>query len=217
MTTFVTCPTLRPHGGVRVILEWANRIPDVVVHVPKIEPVEWMRVAPHLAFTTKYDALRRSETLIVTSPHGLDCLKVPGPSKRFVFLQMLEHMFRERNSGWERACRRAYTTAEPLILISKWNERVIREQYGRKGPIVQVGNGVSLEDFPIECRAKASDVVLVEGWNPGNATKDIDGIGPDVAKRLKADGCTIVGYGRDEPREQRHVLDEYHVYRIWRR
>ena len=120
-------------------------------------------------------------------------------------------MFRERNAGWQRACRRAYTTpgaAHPHLEVERaGHPGAVRQE----GALVQVGNGVSLEDFPIERRPKASDVVLIEGWNPGNATKDIDGIGPSVARRLKADGYTIIGYGRDEPKQHRHVLDEYHV------
>ncbi len=206
----MTCPTLAPHGGIRVILEWANHLPDVVVRVPKVEPVDWMRVAPHVRLVESDEALEQCGTLIVSSPHGVEYLTRRGV-RRFVFLQMLEHLFRPNNRTWQHACAKAYRTDDPLILISGWNERVIRTQFRRRGPIEQVGNGIDLTDFPIERVKKSGDVVLVEGWDAGNVTKDVDGIGPKVAARLKADGCTIVAYGRNDDPRTPGILDEYHA------
>lgn len=209
---FMTCPTLRPHGGVRVILEWANRLPNVVLRVPAAETIEWGRIAPHVKVATDDTDLASCGVLIVTSPHGDAYLDHPdAPDRRFVFLQMMEHMFRISRRDWVKRCYELYLRPEPLVLISDWNERTMREEVGRTGEILRVGNGVNLKQFPIERVAKRDDVVLVEGWNPGNRTKDIGRIAHLVADRLKADGCTILAYDRRPPQEHRRTCDEFHV------
>jgi glycosyltransferase involved in cell wall biosynthesis len=125
---------------------------------------------------------------------------------------MLEHMFRPNDRRWARRCASLYRCAEPLILISGWNERVIREQYGRTGPLHQVGNGINLVDFPIEPLRKDGHTVLVEGWNPGiNPTKDATRIAARVAARLRKDGCRIIAYGLKPPLHHQEVPHEYHV------
>lgn len=199
----MTCPTLRPHGGVRVILEWARRL-GAVVHVPRVEPVEWMDASG--ITITDSQTVNGCSLLIVGSPHGLPFLDQPA-ERKIVFLQMAEHMFR-RDAKWTAVCARAYTTSHPLVLISGWNERVVRE-FGRTGHVVQVGNGVSLDDFPIEPTQGAT--VLVEGWNPTNPTKDVRRVAPRVAARLKADGFRIVAYAARPPWDHHDVPHEFHV------
>lgn len=204
MRFFLTCPTLAPHGGIRVILEWANRLAQrghqVVLRVTDPRGCGWFALDERVYIAEDDGALRSSQCLIVCSPHGADYLTRPdAPARRFAFMQMAEHLFRPRDKAWQRQCQKFYRTPHPLILLSRWNETMLRGA-GRAGPVHYVGNGVNLDDFPIDARAKDGRAVLVEGWTPENPTKDWDRIGPQVAARLGRMGWEVLAYGRHEPK-----------------
>jgi hypothetical protein len=88
----------------------------------------------------------------------------------------------------------------------------ITQEIRRSNPDdVYLGNGVNFELFPIETPEK-ENIILVEGWEPGNPTKDVDYIGARVAKELKKQyGCKVLAYSQLPCKEFMDVPDEYHV------
>lgn len=200
MRVFLTCPTFSAHGGIRVILEWANRLSRrghiVYLRTDDRRGCEWFDLDRSVKIEHSDRALESCDTLIVTSPHAVDYLDRPAsPARRFAFMQMAEHLFRPRDRRWQAQCQHFYLTAAPLILISHWNWEMVMAA-GRQGPVHYVGNGVNLKDFPIESPEKDGKTVLVEGWMPDNPTKDWDRIAARVATRLAREGYRIIGYGR---------------------
>lgn len=207
----MTCPSLRPHGGIRVIIEWANRLAerhDVFLRVPHSRPQAWISISPRVRVVTNDAPLERCDRLIVSSPHAARYLETPV-ERTVVFLQMLEHLFRPDDEGWRRACETLYRTRHPLVSISRWNIDALRSLRG--GPTVYVGNGVNLDDFPVLDAPKDGRTVLVEGWNATNPTKDLDRIGPRVAARLKRDGYRVVAYAAQRPHDYAGIPDEFYV------
>ena len=125
-------------------------------------------------------------------------------------MQMLEHIFRPTDIDWQERCKRFYLSPHPLIAISQWNIRLLKEDWHRTGPIHYVGNGVNFDDFPLTHEPKDGKTVLVEGWEGYNPAKDIDQIGPAVASMLKADGYTILAYGQTPIKTMPHVPHKYY-------
>jgi hypothetical protein len=198
---FLTCPTLTPHGGIRVILEWANRLSQrghlIHLRVDDRRDSDWFAIDRSVRIERTDEALQACDVLVVTSPHAVDYLEVDeAPARRFAFMQMAEHLFRPGDLRWHRQCERFYTTRAPLILISGWNRDLVRD-FGRHGPVHYVRNAVNLDDFPIETPQKDGRTVLIEGWWPDNPTKDSDRIGAKVAARLAREGYRITAYGRN--------------------
>lgn len=126
-------------------------------------------------------------------------------------MQMMEHMFRPHDIEWNAMCKEFYTSPHPLISISKWNIEALQKDYGRTAPTHYVGNGVNLNDFPIEHQEKDGKTVLVEGWEGYNPTKDVEHIGPKVAYRLKQDGYKIIAYGQVPIKFYPLVPDKYYL------
>ena len=87
---------------------------------------------------------------------------------------------------------------------------MMQKQFGRTSEIIYIGDGVNLDEFPIDNTEKDGKTVLIEGWECGNPSKDIDNISHKVAQRLKADGYKIVAYGALQRATDKHLLSDYH-------
>lgn len=214
MKIFLTCPDLSVHGGIRVILEWATRLSehhDVHLHVLKGRlQCDWYPIPCNVRISP-LDAIGHCDLLIITSPHSIHLLQhAYRPGRVLLFMQMCEHLFRPNDRAWQQRCAAFYTAPHPMVAISRWNIELLGGQYGRTGPTHHVGNGVNLYMFPVEQPAKDGLTVLVEGWEALNPTKDVDGIGPQVAAKLKQRGYRIVAYSQARLRRASHVPDEYH-------
>jgi glycosyltransferase involved in cell wall biosynthesis len=206
---FLTCPTFAAHGGIRVILEWANRLSRrghlVYLRADDRRGCGWFAIDPSVRIEHTDRMLARCDALVVTSPHAVDYLsRAEAPARRFAFMQMAEHLFRPRDRRWQRQCQAFYLTPAPLLLISRWNWDMVR-QAGRRSPVHYLSNAVNLDDFPLETTAKDGRTVLVEGWLPDNPTKDWNRIAAKVASRLARDGYRVTAYGRHPlPPEDRY-------------
>ena len=210
---FITIPDFSLHGGIRVILEWANRLTvwhSVHLHNLKGEThCNWFNINPDVKLVGAN--MKGMDILIITSPHSIHFQDRPDlPERTFIFMQMCEHMFKPNDKDWQRKCYTFYTSKHHLISISKWNINVITNQFGRKGVTHYVGNGVNLDHFPISNKPKDEGTVLIEGWESGNSSKDPDHIGPKVAARLKADGYSICAYSAKPLVTMSDVPDEYY-------
>lgn len=187
---FIFTPSFHVHGGIRVILEWANRLSEkhrVYLHSLKKDHCNWFPLSPAVNVVADTMNLEGCDLMIITSPHSIHYANVERPVRKVIFLQMMEHYFRPGDAQWVDLCNRTYLSPLPLISISQWNIEEMCKR-GRTGPTFYVGNGVNLDHFPISDTPKQMHPpsVLVEGWSPGNVTKDSERLGARVAARLKA-------------------------------
>lgn len=97
----------------------------------------------------------------------------------------------------------------PMFSISKWNMKFFQEK-GRTGETHYIGNGVNFEDFPIEKVKKQKAVILVEGWECGNPSKDFMHIGPKIAAKLKSEGAYILAYSQLPLKTMPEAVDEFY-------
>jgi len=212
MNIFLTIPDFSRHGGIRVIIEWANRLSrwhSVYLHNLKGQPnPDWITIAPEVVLCS--DSMAGMDCLIITSPHSIHFADRPDcPPKVFLFMQMAEHLFRPSDITWLNLCRKFYTSPHPMFCISQWNMSTIANDFGRTGEMIYIGNGVNLDDFPISHAPKDVKTVLVEGWEATNPSKDANRIGPMVARMLRKHGYRIVGFGIVPCKTLPHVLSEY--------
>ncbi len=231
MKVFITIPSwTNPHGGLRVIMEWANRITkwhDVYLCNLKEKelPCEWFKIDEKVQIST-LAAMWECDCVILTSPHSVNLLDLVLPNQKcFLFLQMLEHLFSPNDVQWLKDCKRFYEAPYPMFSISQWNidevkrfnaKRFIYNQ-GEIGEVISIpgyhyiGNGVNLDDFPISNKPKDGKTVLIEGWECANPSKDSDFITHKVAARLKDEGFKIIAYGGRKLKTDGKLLDEYHL------
>ncbi|HRG20209.1 MAG TPA: hypothetical protein PLQ57_04235 [Saprospiraceae bacterium] len=211
MKIALTIPGFSAHGGINVILEWANRLSEfheVTLITSKLGKHQWYPLDKAVKVTTDI-YLKKYDCLIVCSPHHSFLLESKHlPEKCFVFMQMLEDKFKPQDISWQRACKEFYNSKFPMFYISEWNYKEIKRSNDQD---VYLGNGVNFDLFPLEDPIK-ENVILVEGWEPGNPTKDVDYIGARVAKELKKlYGCKVLAYSQLPCKEFMDVPDEYHV------
>lgn len=219
MRVLIITPSLGQHGGIRTLVSWANGLlkwHSVGIYSIAQDNPSNMYVN-HDVRIIKNTNLKWEDwdCLIIGSPHGIKYKDAPV-KKKVIFMQMCEHLFKPGDRNWKNACVEFYGAKYPMILISLWNHQDIN--YIRYGlPTYYLGNGVSFDDFPInDSPMKGSNekfgktVVLVEGWEATNPTKDTDAIGARVAKRLKAEGYYIIGYSQLPLRTFPKVPNEYH-------
>lgn len=212
----ITCPGFSVHGGIRIILEWANRLnqyePVTILTLGKEKRPTWFNIDLSIPITHKPDILKRADKLIICSPHQISLQDHPHrPEKSFIFMQMCEHLFNEKDVSWLRECMKFYKSPLPMMLISNWNYQWIRE-FGRTAPTYYIGNGVNLDDFPITQTKYFSDGkpdVLLESPIANNQAKDVYCIGLKVAERLMADGYKILSYGAAPPNGFKYSVNEY--------
>lgn len=210
MRIFIQSPNINlPHGGIRIINEWANRLESFghrVVLYNQAGTVKCTIQEVKCKIVNSTDLLIKSDCLIVTSPHGAFLLD-KDIKKKFVFLQMLEHLFNPTNAKFFNNAIALYKTHNPIISISQWNIRVLQHQFHRKFPIHYVGNGVNLNDFPITYKPKDYKTIILESPEPTNHTKDTERLAIQVAKILKERGYIIKGFGLKEPKDK--IFDEF--------
>jgi len=216
MNIFITIPDFSRHGGIRVIVEWANRLTrwhNVYLHPLRSQTdPSWLTIAPAVKVIDHSDALGIMDCLIITSPHSIHFQNRPDcPDKVFLFMQMAEHLFRPDDMAWRQACTEFYTSKHPMFCISAWNIDMLRKDFGRTGECIYIGNGVNMDDFPISHAPKDGKTVLVEGWEAGNPSKDYNRIGPAVARMLRKYGYRILAYGIHPCRTLHHVPHEYYI------
>ena len=215
MRIFLTIPSWStPHGGLRVIMEWANRLTqwhDVYLYNLKPEkPCSWFDLDENVKLCS-IETMWECDCVIFTSPHDAHLLDMPLPHQKvFTFLQMMEHLFQPTNPQWLRDCQRFYTSQYPMFSISKWGMDWMVNKFGRTAPFIYIGDGVNLDEFPIYEGKKDGKTVLIEGWQSGNPSKDVNHITHEVAAWLRADGYKIVAYGALQNVTDRKVLHDYH-------
>lgn len=213
MKIFITTPDFSLHGGIRIILEWANRLAElhtVYLYSLKGGQCTWFDISPKVHIVADESVLKHTDCLIITSPHSIHLADRPYPVRKFVFMQMCEHLFRPKDQQWQSLCKKFYTTPHHLISISKWNIDMIKTDFGRTGVTHYVGNGVNLDHFPISHKPKDGKTILVEGWEPGNPSKDAEHIAPRVAARLRAEGYHILAYSGLPLKTMPFVPHEYY-------
>ena len=100
MRIFIQSPNINsPHGGIRVINEWANQLTDLGHRVVLFNQAGALRCTLqkiNCKIVNTTNLIAKSDCLIVTSPHGAFLLD-KDIKKKFIFLQMLEHLFRPTN------------------------------------------------------------------------------------------------------------------------
>lgn len=203
MNILIISPSFKtPHGGLRIIREWANRLTqwhNVSLFCTTKENARnngWITISDKVKCVTSINS-SQYDLCILTSPHCMDYKGIPI-RKKVVFMQMLEHLFKPKDSKWNVKCHAMYHSRYPLISISQWNIDYLRS-IGRLGPIHYVSNGVNFDDFPIvDNPKKERGTILVEGWGNRRPMKDPDGIGAEVAFALKEEGYKIIAYGIDK-------------------
>lgn len=216
MRIFLTTPDFSVHGGIRVILEWANRLAErhfvVLRTLGHSTKCQWFPLSKRVRVMPNDRLLPSCDVVIITSPHSIHYQERAPNKKIFVFMQMVEHLFRPGDHDWWQRCKQFYTSPHPMFLISGWNHRVVDSEFGRTGPTHYIGNGVNLSHFPIDNEPKTGEpTVLIEGWVAGNASKDTARVAPQVAARLRDDGYKILAYSQFPIGDYGHVPHEYHV------
>ena len=210
----ISPPFTNPHGGLRIIAEWANRLTKwhdvsiLCVYRDNPRKHDWIYLSDKVNVVFKEDG--EYDLCILTSPMTMPFESLPI-KRKVVFMQMAEHLFRPQQE-WQELSARMYLTRYPIISISKWNMQHVKEA-GRTGKTYYVGNGVNFKDFPLVHLSKAKKekgTVLVEGWESGNQSKDPDHIAHKVAEKLKSDGYKIISYSQLPIRHGIGIPDEYH-------
>lgn len=193
MKIFITCPSFAIHGGIRVILEWANRLAKqhvVYLRVLKSGSCTWFAISSEVKIVKDDKMLRVCDCLIITSPHSIHYQDyLHRPKKIFLFLQALEHLFNP-DPVWQLKCKNMYHSIHPLFYISGWGGNFLRK-LGRKGRMIHIGNGINFNDFPLYKGNPNAKTILVEGWS-NHSVKDPDRVVPAVTKQLMKEGYRVL-------------------------
>lgn len=203
MRILITTPSLRvPHGGLRVLNDWASYLAKyhqvtLLVNSGELE-CKWQTISPAIQLTKQKSAISRADIVIIGSPHAIRLTKLVKPHQRcFIFLQNIEHLFAPLNPKFIEKCNETYNSEFPIICYSEWNAKYLQNEVRRKGPIYYIPQGVNLTDFPREISLKQkTKTVLVEGWECTNPTKDVMNLGPKVAQKLKQEGYRVIAYSQ---------------------
>lgn len=216
MRILITTPSMNLHGGIRVIVEWANHLArrdhEVTLQVLQGRriPNDWIDIDPQVNVVWRPLGNASDADVIVatTPPIAALVARMRAKGRKFYLLQMLEDMFQPKSPGWVNTCKQSYQVDFPILSISKWNETLLREKHGRTAPIIHIGNGVSEHFRPGQKDEQLT--VLVEGWNGYNAAKDTEHIGPRAAEYMKQKyGARIIAYAQQGPRVLPGVPDEF--------
>lgn len=236
MRILIISPSLNIHGGVRVLVEWANGLTrrghEVTLQsqqgyfpIKDGKANKWVEIHHDVEFVTGNVLFPQNafDVAIAGSPQIANFLNAQKWNcRKYCLIQMCEELFLPENKSYVKQVTDAYRLPMPLICISEWNiERILNEHARSPShPIYYVGNGVSNDFLPGEKDKELT--VLVEGWIGYNAAKDTEAIGAKVAKRLKEKhGVRVLAYSQLPKDDQRHcnlsilqyqdVPDEYYV------
>lgn len=202
MKILITTPSLAPHGGIRNIVELANRLNE------KNEVTLYVQsghlTTPHFKINCRVVnntyTVNKQDLLIISSPHAVDLLD--RPQRKIVWVQMIEHLFRPDDIEWLKKCKMFYENDCDKISTATWGLALL------KGKVDVLGTGVSLTDFPI-LKSKKDNFVLLESPEPTNPAKDVNRLAIKAGKYLKQKGFRILGYGALPPKE--NIFDSFHV------
>lgn len=205
MDILIKTPSFAKHGGVRVLIEHANGLAKIGHSVclqsmsTSLNP-EWIAVHPdiEIVYGKTIFAPNQFDVIIAGSPLvAMDMKSERMNGKQFMLLQMCEELFNTDNKSYVHRCIEAYRLNMPIIGISQWNKDRVMAVHGRNPdyPYYIIGNGVSDEFSP---GVKDDEfTILVEAWIGYNHAKDIDAIGPKVAKRVKEKyGVRVLAYSQ---------------------
>lgn len=218
MRVLIITPSFGQHGGIRNLVSWANGllkwhevgIWSLVGDTPKnmhVEPAVKVVDYGDYRQQPKWDDW---DCLVLGSPHSQTFQNAPV-KKKILFLQQLEHKFKPGDETWNYNCHQFYSSKYPMILYSKWNHQYVNRF--RRGPTYYVDTSVSLVDFPLVIPSfdqVNERMVLVEGWECTNPTKDVHALGPKVAQRLKREGYYIAAFSQKKLLTLPKVPNEYH-------
>jgi hypothetical protein len=212
MNLLISIPAFAKHGGIRILIELANRLSKwhnvTIYSLQGLHGIEYWNINEKVKVTDKID-FEGQDTLLIGSPHTIH-LQDTFKGKIFIHLQMMEHLF-SGNAKWKEECVKTYTSKHPLMSISEWNIEQLKNVYKRTAPTYYIGNGINYDEFPIDFKEKDFKTVLVEGWNAGNPSKDTENIAPKVALKLKREGYNIITYGREAPKYMSYVPEEVYI------
>lgn len=215
MRIVITTPGFPIHGGIRIICEWANRLSEdnsvtMLTSTRSQTRPDWFPLNPRISITNKPTALKVADVLIICSPHSIELEDHPYcPKKVFIFLQMMEHLFRPHDRKWRDLCDKFYLTRHPIILGANWNKEMLLRM-GRTGPIYYIPNGVNFDHFPIERKKEYRKTILLESPDSSNAAKDIDRLALKVAEKLSYKGFQVIAYGA-KPMGAFPFIDQWYV------
>lgn len=218
MKILIISPSLNPHGGIRVLVEWANGLARRGHHVTlQVEAgpirVDWIDISPAVEVLPGPGwELHGYDVAIAGTPpiaNRMDAMS--GSAERFFLLQMAEDMFAPNYAPWVKACRRSYTVKMPIIGISRWVEAHVRK-WRDNGKMFYIGNGVSSDFKPGKKDRELTVIVECWGGYPGNSNpaKDISQLGPKVAQHVKQKyGARVIAMSQFPNWTYQDVPDEY--------
>ncbi len=215
MKIFITIPSFAVHGGIRIIVEHANRLAgDHQVSLFVLNNAHsnaWLNIDKRVKLVHDEKGMDEAELLIITSPHSIKFQNRKKPVRKLIFQQMMEHLFVPHDKKWQELCAEFYRSPYPVMSLATWNKEEMESKWRRRHPTYIIGNGVNLKDFPISKKKKDGRTILVEGWECTNPTKDFKHIAPAVARQLKQDGFKIIAYGIRPLQTMRDVPHEYYL------
>lgn len=207
----------RPHGGIRVIFEHVNTLAafghECTLHVFG-NPMQkkWANISEKVDIRYGGQITDEFDVIVATTPPlALMLRDAKVSAKKLYFLQMAENLFTASAKDFNAKALESYRVPFPIIGISRWVEYYVRT-VGKRGdaPMYYVGNGVS-SDFRPDNGQQKQFTILVEGWQSYGDSKDVAGIAPKVAKRLKEEfGAYIIAYSQFPLTTMKDVPDEYY-------
>jgi hypothetical protein len=209
-------PSLRPHGGIRVLVEHCNWLASFGHEVTMQNFGEgltkpWLKISDKVEYLSGSVIHDEYDVIVAGTPplaNRLNAAKVGA--KKFFFLQMAEHLFSKGNKAYNAECFKSYKVPFPIIGISRWVEYVVRENGRGSLPMYYTGNGVG-EEFWDNAKKPLQMTILVEGWETYGDAKDVNRMAPKLAKRLKEEyGCRIIAYSQFPLTYLKEVPDEYY-------
>ena len=200
MQIYITCPAFSPNGGIRVILEIANRLNKfhqvTIFNQNNETKCSWFPI--NCRVTNLTHELQNADLLIISSPHAINLASLKLKAKVIAFIQMMEHLFHPYDLNFKAKANKFYTNYETII-ISQWGMNEILK-LGNRNKIHYLGNGVNFDHFPISKAKKDNKTILLESPVASNATKDVKKLALKVAHRLR-DRYKIIGFGQVAPND----------------
>lgn len=204
-----------PHGGYRICMEHLTRLQRLGYEVGLFVE-NGKNVCPWYEHSFPIHSFRNCfkayDIIVIGSPHSIWIQEQFPKKKIFLFMQMVEELFRPNDALWARQCKQFYLSPHPIIHGSHWGEAHCRS-LGRTGTMHYIDNGVNFEHFPIENEPKGKVILLESPFSP-NPVKDTDLLAYKVAKKIKDEdpSIEIIGYGATPGKGLYHLhLTEYFV------
>lgn len=217
MKILIVTPSLNIHGGIRVLVEWANYLSrrghEVTLQIENgamSPPNGWIDIEPGVAtLPGMFWRISDYDIAVAGTPNIANRMDTQTGAKSFFLLQMAEDLFAPGNKGYVQQCLQSYRVNMPIIGISKWVEEYVKSK-GRTGKMYYIGNGVSDHFQPGNKDEELT--VLAEGWNGYNPAKDTGQITAKLAEWIKKTyGARIIAYSQFPAQHHQNVPDEYYT------